>query len=453
VTTTAGGGFPEEATLAADRYEATLAWLLSLEATRGMDFKLERVRRALDAVGSPQQRFRTIHVAGTNGKGSVSATAESILRAAGVRTGLYTSPHLVDFCERIRVAGSWIDRAAVVDHVEHVRSRHDVAASGLTFFELTTIVAFLEFARAQVDVAVIEVGLGGRLDATNVIDGDVAVITSIGFDHEAFLGDTLDAIAREKAGILRAGRPALIGRLPAPALAAVLEVAGRVKAPVLRLGHEFDASAEPDGLRFTGPQRSLAGLRPSLRGAHQVDNTALAIAAVDALALPGVDAAAIRAGVTATRWPGRLETVCGAPLVVLDAAHNPDGVRVLAAELGGLAGARRIHLVFGVLADKRWPEMVDTIAPRVGRVTVVRVPVARSEDPEVVARRFAEYCPADVVEDPREATLRAIAGASRREDAVVVAGSVFLIGAVHGLFDAKDAPAGAAGDDGARREA
>lgn len=438
--------------MAAERYEATLAWLLSLEATRGMDFKLERVTRALAAVGSPHRRFRTIHVAGTNGKGSVSATAESILRAAGVRAGLYTSPHLVDFRERIRVAGDWIDGATLVEHVEHVRSCHDVAGSGLTFFELTTIVAFLEFARAQVEVAVVEVGLGGRLDATNVIDGDVAVITSIGFDHEAFLGDTLDAIAREKAGILRAGRPALIGRLPEPALAAVREVADQVKAPILQLGCEFEATAEAGGLRFTGPWRSLTGLRPSLRGAHQVDNTALAIAAVDALAIPGAGDAAVLAGVAATRWPGRLETVCGSPLVVLDAAHNPDGVRVLSAELAGLVGTRRVHLVFGVLADKRWPEMVDTIAARVDRVTTVRVPVARSEDPEVVARRFAGYCPADVVEDPREATLRAVAGASRSQDAVVVAGSVFLIGAVHGLFDAKDTPAGAAGDDGERCE-
>ena len=439
-----GGPLPGDAPAEHDAYEATLAWMLGLEARRGMDFKLERVAAALAAVGDPQRAYRTIHVAGTNGKGSVAAMAEAILRAAGLRTGLYTSPHLVDFRERIRVAGAWVPRAAVVADVARVRASVDVAATGLTFFELATIIAFLHFARERVAVAVVEVGLGGRLDATNVIDGDVAVITSIGFDHEAFLGNTLAAIAGEKAGILRAGRPAIIGALAPEAMAAVEASARRVGAPLLRLGREIRVESGADGMDFHGPRRTLAGLRPGLHGEHQHDNAALAIAAVDELQGGLVDARAVRAGIGGVRWPGRLETVGVEPPVVLDAAHNPDGMRVLARELAGLVGGRPVHLVFGVLGDKRWEEMVDAIAPRVARVSVVRVPVPRTAEPDVVARRFARYCPADVVEDPREAVSRAVAEASSGAAAVVVAGSVFLIGAVRELF------AGTAGAEPAR---
>lgn len=445
-----GGQRPGDVPAAHDAYDATLGWMLGLEARRGMDFKLARVAAALAAVGNPQRAFRAIHVAGTNGKGSVSAMAEAILRAAGVRTGLYTSPHLVDFRERIRVAGAWVPRAAVVEDVARVRACVDVAATGLTFFELATIIAFLHFARERVEVAVVEVGLGGRLDATNVIDGDVAVITSIGFDHEAFLGNTLAAIAGEKAGILRAGRPAIIGALPPEAMAVVEAAALRVGAPLLRLGREIRAETGAAGMDFRGPRRTLSGLRPGLHGRHQVGNAALAIAAVDELLPAKVGERAVRAGIEAVCWPGRLEVVRADPPLLLDAAHNPDGMRVLARELPGLVGGRPVHLVFGVLGDKRWEEMVDAIAPRVARVSVVRVPVARTAEPDVVARRFARYCPADVVEDPREAVSRAVAGASSGAAAVVVAGSVFLIGAVRELCAGTAGPEQAQPADGGR---
>lgn len=409
-------------------YAATLAWLYGLEAARGMDFKLERVERALATLGDPQRRYRTIHIAGTNGKGSVAATCHSLLRQAGLRVGLYTSPHLVDFSERIRVDDACIATADVVAWAEALRP----LAADLTFFELTTVMAFAYFARAEVEVAVIEVGLGGRLDATNVIDADVAVITSIGFDHEAFLGSTLASIAREKAGILKPRRPAVIGALPAEAMVAVADVAQRLDVPLQVLGQDFHMGPEPGG-SYGSRQRSVVGVDIALRGRHQRDNAALAIAAVDCLLGPtSLSESQVRTGLQVTQWPGRLEVVSQLPLVVFDAAHNPDGARALVASLAQVVGGRPVDLLFGVLRDKRWREMVETLAPHCASVTVTSVPNLRSEDATIVAAAFAEYSPARVVLDPCEAfmTLAQAAGAER---AIVVAGSVFLIGAIDRL--------------------
>lgn len=423
----------EDAALPLDTYEATRAWLLGLEAARGMDFKLERVAVALRAVGDPQLAFRAIHVGGTNGKGSVAAMTESILRTAGMRTGLYTSPHLVDFRERIRVGARWISREDVVALVDRVRERVDVEELGLTFFEVTTVVALMYFAQQRVAVAVIEVGLGGRLDATNVVNADVAVITSIGFDHEAILGDSLEAIAAEKAGIFKPGRPAVVGDVAVAPMAVIEAAARRAGVPLARFGHEISIEGGTELAVEVGGRR-IAGLRLGLRGAHQARNAALAVAAVERFAPGEIADADIRVGLESVRWPGRMETVCRSPLVVLDAAHNVDSAIVLARELSRLVEGRAVHLVFGVLGDKRWAEMIDVLAPHVARVTVTKVPVARGEAPEIVARRFAGYCPTDVVGDPKDAVGRAIARALH-SDAVVVAGSVFLIGAVYSMFD------------------
>jgi len=428
-------------------YRATLEWLLLLEARRGMEFKLERVARALAKLDDPQRAFRSLHVAGTNGKGSVAAMSESILRHAGVRTGLYTSPHLVDFRERIRVADAWISMAAVVELVAEIRVRVDVEGQGLTFFEVATILAFLHFARSKVEVAVVEVGLGGRLDATNVLDADVAVITSIGFDHEAFLGNSLAEIAREKAGILKANRPAVLGPLPPAVLTVIEGVAERVGAPLVRCHREFTiAAGDRDGLTYDAGARHIDGLRPALLGEHQIGNAAVAIAAVDLLmAETPVAEDSIRSGIASVRWPGRLDVVSREPLVILDAAHNMDGARVLAEALPALLAGRSVHLVFGVLADKRWPEMVQVLSAVAAKVTVTGVPVPRGAALEPVAQAFAQRVPTTVCADPLVAVQAAIAAASPSE-AVVVAGSVFLIGAVYPLF--AEATARPSGGDG-----
>lgn len=416
-------------------YEETISWLLRLEATRGMDFKLDRVREALDLLGNPQLSFRSIHIAGTNGKGSVAATIESVLRNHGFLTGLYTSPHLVDFRERIRTGSDWIPRKTVVDLIDEIRDVTRPEDRGLTFFEASTILAFLHFARARVDVAVIEVGLGGRLDATNVVDAEVAVLTSVGFDHEAFLGNTLAAIAREKAGILKRSRAAILGPLCEEAAVAVATVANACGAsPVLTYGRDFIATSDRDGIVYQGLSCRISGLRPALRGPHQVANAAVALAACEQLVGSGglsIDLA--RDAVADVRWPGRLEIVRQHPLVVLDAAHNPDGVRTLVQSLHQIADGRPLHLVFAVMSDKRWREMVDILAPECTTVAATSVAMERSVLANEVGAAFAHRVPTSVEPDPCTAVRRAIALAGDR-GVVVIAGSIFLLGAVYSMF-------------------
>lgn len=420
-------------------YEETLSWLLRLEAARGMDFKLDRVREALEILGNPQLSFRSIHIAGTNGKGSVAATIESVLRHHAIRTGLYTSPHLVDFRERVRIGQDWIPREAVIDLIDEIRELTRPEDRGLTFFEVSTILAFLHFARAGIDVAVIEVGLGGRLDATNVVDAEIAAITSVGFDHEAFLGNTLASIAREKAGILKPGRAAIIGPLREEA-ADVVSAAARASGatPFVVYGREFAATMGSDGLSYWGPSFRISNLHPALRGPHQVANTAVALAACEQLMGPqGLSEDLVRHAVANVRWPGRFEIVHEHPLVVLDAAHNPDGVRSLVQSLHQIANDRSLHLVFAVMADKRWREMVEILAPEFTTVTATSVPMERSAVAREVGAAFAHQVATTIEPDPCAAVRRAIAVAGDR-GVVVVAGSIFLLGAVYSMFRSMD---------------
>lgn len=415
-------------------YQATLDWLLRLEAARGMDFKLARVAEALRLLGDPQASFRAIHVGGTNGKGSVASMAEAILRRAGIKTGLYTSPHLVDFRERIRTGADWIPPDRVVDLIAEIRSVTRPEERGLTFFEVSTILAFLHFARTSVEVGVVEVGLGGRLDATNVLDADVAVLTSVGFDHEAFLGSTLAAIAQEKAGILKPGRAAVIGPLPTEARLVIEQAAMTVgAAPILIYGRDCSA-AGPSPLSYQGPNRKIGGIRLPLRGQHQIANAALAVAASEQLlGSARLTEEVVRTGLENVAWPGRLEVVSTRPMVVLDAAHNPDGVRALTRSLPEIIGKRPMHLVFAVMADKSWRDMVEHLAAYATTVTVTTVATARSADVESLAEAFATQVPTEICRDPIEAVRRAIVRA-QGDGAVVVAGSIFLLGAIDSLF-------------------
>jgi len=410
------------------RYAATVDWLYHVEVSRGWDLKLESVRRALARCGDPQQAFPALHVAGTNGKGSTSAIAESVLARQGLRVGLFTSPHLADFRERIRIGDRQIPEEAVVELVAEIRER--LAGSGveLTFFEVTTALAFLWFARAGVDAAVVEVGLGGRLDATNVLVPRAAAVTTIGYDHERYLGSTLEAIAGEKAGIFKPGVPAVVGRVEGSAAEKLAAVARDHASPLRRLGKEFDVVRAGEMFDYVG-RRTIRGLRCGLRGRFQMDNAAVALAALeDGGWLAAIPDDAARDGVANVRWPGRLEVIDGAPRVVLDGAHNPSGVAALCEELPAIAAGRPIHLVFGVLADKRWPEMVEQLAPLVRDVAVVAVAERRSEDPEKVAAAFRRHAPARVEASAGVALDRLLEDRSCASDVVLVAGSLFLVG-------------------------
>jgi len=419
--------------MATNEYTEVLASLYALEAAKGMDFKLERAQLALRNLGDPHRQFTAVHVAGTNGKGSVAAMLDAIYRAAGYRVGLYTSPHLVRFAERIRVDGHLVEEAAVVELAHRVHAAATVCGIDLTFFEFITVMAFLHFARRGVDVAVVEVGLGGRLDATNVLEPAAAVITTIGLDHEEYLGTTLESVAGEKAGIIKAGTPVIIGKVPRAAADVFAAVAQQQAAPALWLGRDFSMS-DSEPCAFSGRGGDLCDLEVGLRGGYQRENAATAVAAVVALRgrLPVADEA-IRRGLRDVRWPGRLDVVHAAPPVLLDGAHNADGIGALVRELPGLIGSRRIHLLVAVMRDKRWQPMVDVLAPTASSAVLTTVLPPRGEAPETLARAFERHCPVRVAPDPLRG-LESLLHVVPQCDAVVVTGSLYLVGAVYPYF-------------------
>jgi dihydrofolate synthase / folylpolyglutamate synthase len=419
--------------VSSDAFRRTLDRLYRLDVRRGWDLKLESVSATLERLGHPERRFPSLHVAGTNGKGSTAAMAAAVLSAAGRRAALYTSPHLVDFRERIRVGEEPIAPDEVVALVHEVEQAAAAAQVELTFFELTTVVAFLHFARARADVAVVEVGLGGRLDATNVLRPNAALVTTIGFDHERFLGDSITAIAGEKAGVFKSGVAAVIGRVGDEAASVLLGRAKEVGAsPVHRLGIEFDIGAEAGRLAWRGASgRRIDGLRLALRGRHQRDNAAVALAGLEAAGwLAKIDDETVRLGLASVRWPGRLERIGARPAVILDGAHNPEGAAALVAELAAEAAERPVRLVFGVLADKRWQEMAEIIVPIARDVTVVPVVERRSSEPEVIAEAFRSRIPTAVAPSGREAVDRLLVEEADRDSIVLVCGSLFLVGEV-----------------------
>ncbi len=419
--------------MATTEYAEVLSSLYALEAAKGMDFKLERVALALKNLGDPQTRFVSVHIAGTNGKGSVAAMLHAILDAAGHRVGLYTSPHLVSFTERMRVGAAVITEDDVVALAREIHSAATVCGIELTFFEFVTVMAFLHFARCAVDVAVVEVGLGGRLDATNVLAPAVGVITTIGLDHQEFLGDTIESIAREKAGIMKPGCPVIIGDVCDAARGVLAATAAAVGAPARWLGRDFFCSTE-GALRYSDLGGELTDLVLPLRGRHQRDNAATAIAAAmqlrEHVVIPD---GAIRRGISQVRWPGRLDVVQAQPLVVLDGAHNADGVAALVRELPVIVGGRAVHLLFGVMRDKRWQPMVETLAPHIARVSVVPALPPRGEDPEVLAKAFAAHCPVSIASSPLQGLLD-LSHSVGEHDAILVAGSLFLVGDVLPYF-------------------
>jgi dihydrofolate synthase/folylpolyglutamate synthase len=378
-----------------------------------MRFGLERMERALDALGRPERDLAVLHVAGTNGKGSTCAMAAEALRLAGHRVGLYTSPHLVDFRERIQVQGRPISEDVLAARIAEVRracpwhERDD--DDRLTYFEFATLLGLLHLARERVDAAVVEVGLGGRFDATNAVTPRVTAVSRIGLDHMQFLGDRVDAIAREKAGIFKPGVPAVVAHAQPPAaLAALLDEASRRGSPF-----HVAAAAWP------GPV--------GLRGAHQAGNAALAAAALRLLDATGVRVGEpeIAEGIATARWPGRLEEVGG---VLLDGAHNPDGAAALAAALRALHPGRPVELVFGVLADKDHEGMLAELAPAVRRIHLVAPHSPRARAPRSCAAA-AERHGALVEEHDSFPAALARARALAEDGALVcVAGSLYLVG-------------------------
>lgn len=349
---------------------------------------LDRIRAVLDALGRPQNRCRFVHVAGTNGKGSTCAMIESGLRAAGLRTGLFTSPHLAQPTERIRIDGEPVDAgrfAAAFERVHlAVESLLEAGAIDMhtTYFETVTAMALVIFAEERTDKVVLEVGLGGRLDATNVVRPELCVITPIDFDHEAFLGRSLESIAGEKAGILKPGVPAVFAR-QRPEAAPVLDArAEKVGAPVARTtGWQIrNLELHPAGSRFEAGQPALFIDCP-LAGEHQVEN---AVSAALALRCLGISDSSIQAGIARTRWPGRLERIFERPEIILDGAHNPAAARALAAYIERFYGARRVRLIYGAMRDKAVAEVGGILFPQAQEVILTAPRQSRAIAPEAL---------------------------------------------------------------------
>jgi dihydrofolate synthase/folylpolyglutamate synthase len=417
-----------------------LAFLFGLERL-GMKFGLENISRLCAALDHPERAFRSIVVAGTNGKGSVTAMTETALRAAGHRTARYTSPHLLRLEERFVIDGRDVASPELVAAAAHVQqAATDLIATGEldawpTFFECTTAMAFELFRRAAVDVAVLEVGLGGRLDATNVVTPIAAAITSIAFDHQAQLGDTLESIAREKAGVIKSGIPVICGPLPEGAEAVVRQVAADTGARVVRALDAVSTSSRADGrVDFTSERYALTAVDLALRGRHQIENAAVVVALVGELDRLGirVDATAARSGLSAVSWPGRLEHFAsGGAEVVLDAAHNPAGAAAFRDYLIEIGWAD-VVLVFGAMADKDVRGMLAALAPVCRRVVCTTPASPRAMTAGELAGIAAGIAAWAVDAEPSPAA--ALDHARRAGSRVAVAGSIFLIGPLRDIL-------------------
>ena len=407
-------------------YASVAEYLYSLKSI-GVRFGIDRMEHFVAELGHPERSFPVVHIAGTNGKGSVSAMIESILRAAGCHTGLYTSPHLVKLGERVQVDRALLTEAEIVAYTHELRPvAQRLGERGPdehpTFFEFMTAMAFLQFQRRKVDVAVIETGMGGRLDATNVVQPDVAVITSIGLDHLEFLGDNVAKIAREKAGIIKAGRPVVIGRLPAEAEQVIREVARERYAPVHSVREVFGENLADY------PQTNL-------EGDYQRWNAATATLAVRLLANPRLagDEAAMARGLRQVTWPGRWQrTEIGGRPLILDASHNPEGAQVLENNLHKLVAAtgRKPVIITGILGEFRARALLDVVCRYAKEVYLVPPHMERASTYE----QLEAVVPPESRGLLRRATLEQIfpdAGTctvGEKDDTIVVTGSVYLLG-------------------------
>ncbi len=410
------------------QYQESLDYLYGLQRF-GIKLGLDNIRGLLDVLEHPERAFGVVHVAGTNGKGSVSACLAKILQQAGYRVGLYTSPHLHSFTERIRVNGIPIDEERVGSLTAEIRE----AADGIpaTFFEFTTALALLYFKLQAVDFAILETGMGGRLDATNAVTPLLSLITPVSMDHVEHLGDTLPTIAAEKAGIIKAGVPVVVGRQEDAALQVILAQADRLGAPAWAAGRDYRLQVQGERFSLETDAVSLQDLEPGLSGAHQVDNLGQAVAGAIWLRSLGLDIpdAALCEGVRQVRWPGRLEWWGDEGVILLDGAHNGSGAKVLADYLAPQA-AGRIRWVAGVKGGRKVSDILAALLPLVSAVYCASPSVEEAVPAEDLARAVAQSgVPSSAYTSPHLAMEAALKDWQPGE-IVLVAGSLFLVAAI-----------------------
>ncbi len=433
-------------------YDETIAYLFGLQK-HGIKLGLSNSFLLMDLLGNPQRRFASLHVAGTNGKGSTSAFLASILAAGGRRVGLYTSPHLVSFTERIRINGVPIAESRVVELADRLRGLisglPDAGGNGEvspTFFEVTTALAFAYFAEEGIDCAVVEAGMGGRLDSTNVVTPLVSVITNIDLEHTEFLGESIEEIAGEKAGIIKPGVPVVTGAVQQEALGVIEAEALRQGSPVYVLHRDFDARRTIGGreqrMDYRGTGTTRRDLAIGMTGRHQVDNAALALAALEAAGsrLPVSDDALAK-GVAGARWEGRLERVSERPDVYLDGAHNPASAEVLADALSEMKPHyRALVLVLGILRDKDWRGIIERLVPLADRVIVTAPSYGRAMDASSLAAQVKQLHGDVASAGTVEQAVRQAAAEAGPGDLVVITGSLYTVGDARAVL-VKDAGA------------
>jgi dihydrofolate synthase/folylpolyglutamate synthase len=419
-------------------YPDALTYLNGLQRF-GIRLGLENIQRVVEAFGHPEAVFRSIHVAGTNGKGSTAAFTNGILRAAGFSTGLYTSPHLLDFRERILVDGHPIAEgklAALTTEVAGVIDRLFAPSpmSSPTFFEAATALAFLHFARAGVDWGVIEVGLGGRSDATNILQAEVSVITNIGLEHEEYLGDTLESIAAEKAGIIREGG-SVVSAAEGAGLEAIARIVREQGARLIRVRDEYRVkyqgrSERGEAFRLRGRLREYDSLQIPLLGRHQILNAVTAVAVAELLEERGfaVGELPIREGLASAHWPGRLQLISTRPRILLDGAHNPAAIQALRAFLEEEKLSAR-PLIFGVLKDKAWEQMLRTLGPLTSSVVLTRPESDRGAEPGSLADAAAQYFPEVRIAETMAEALATARTLAAPGDTILVTGSLYTTAA------------------------
>ena len=420
-----------------DRYNATLKYLFGLEKF-GMIFGLDNIRWLLEIIGNPQNLIKTVHIAGTNGKGSVAAMLSDILMREGYRVGKYTSPHLVSFTERIAANNEEINEREVVELTDYICEKVEGAENkkSFTFFDFTTALAFKFFDRKKVDIAVIETGLGGRFDSTNVILPLVSIITNVEYDHMEQLGPDIVSIAMEKAGIIKKGVPVVSG-CEGVSKEVIENQSGQLGSSLYLLNRDFSFEKKADQvLDYSGIQEKLNDVFINLSGDHQLKNCAVVLCATEVLADFGfhVSGECRRAALSKVRWPGRIEKIHEDPIVLVDAAHNPHGIDALAGFIHTHFGDRRKILIFGVMKDKDYRKMLARITSEMDRTILTKPAIERALLPEEMQALVKD---AVITRDVREA-MKLARSIATKEDLILITGSFYTVGeaktAFHEIF-------------------
>ncbi|MDO9555899.1 MAG: folylpolyglutamate synthase/dihydrofolate synthase family protein [Atribacterota bacterium] len=418
----------------------------------GIKLGLENIKYLLFLLGDPHKKLKIIHVAGTNGKGSTASLISSILQSDGYKVGLYTSPHLVDFTERIEINHKPINKKKVSELLERIKPSIDKVAntpsySHPTFFEVVTSLAFLYFYKEEVDFLVLEVGLGGRLDATNVCEPLISVITHVDYDHMDKLGNSLEEIAREKGGIIKPGGIVISSKQYEEVYNEIKKIADEKNSIIYSVGKEINykiVKSDIKGVIFDlkGINHNYKNLHTPLLGRHQADNSATAITAIEALKIRGVNITekAIRVGLKKVKWTGRLEIIQNNPTLVLDGAHNPNGVKIVKQALEEIFSYHRLILVLAIFADKDYKKMIQILAPNADLIITTKAKNLRAASPQIIAKEAAQYIGQDkiiVTEDIPQAINCALSN-SKEDDLICITGSLYTVGEAKQYFKSKE---------------